>query len=359
MEVGCMNDHQQGMVSVIVPMYNGEKFIETCLNSILNQTYKNIEIIIIDDASTDCGAAICRRMAEKNPNIRVYLQPHGGVAAARNYGMTLARGEYIAFVDCDDAVEPPLYTKMVEAIERDGSDVVLDGRKFCDENYKVYHEEGYAAYPGRYEGEDINRLLLLPLLSRGKKFPFKQPLNNCSCCICLYKKDFLEGIRFVDESALPLAEDLIFQLYVLRKAKAVTKISGNHSLYFAPRGYVSRSKRSGEFMLGKRLSVMPLVEEFAAKNGDIAGLDEYIAARYVYEVSHCIFTDAALCKTAGEKLRLIRDYFNTPGFDKSVKLIYGNQDGFKFKTLMFMLRHRMIYTMWFYIAFVKRLKEIF
>lgn len=92
------------MISVIVPIYNMEKYLSRCIESLLNQTYQQFEILLIDDGSTDFSAKICREYIEKDNRIRYYYKLNGGLSDARNVGLTLAKGEYIAFVDSDDYV---------------------------------------------------------------------------------------------------------------------------------------------------------------------------------------------------------------------------------------------------------------
>lgn len=92
-------------VSIIVPIYNGEKYIEQCIKSIQNQTFSNFEILIINDGSTDKSLEICRRIANNDQRIRIINQENGGVSKARNKGIELAKGEYITFIDCDDYID--------------------------------------------------------------------------------------------------------------------------------------------------------------------------------------------------------------------------------------------------------------
>ena len=89
-------------VSIIVPIYNVEKYLKKCVNSIINQTYKSLEIILVDDGSPDRSGALCDRLAEKDSRIRVIHKANGGVSTARNAGIEAATGEYICFVDSDD-----------------------------------------------------------------------------------------------------------------------------------------------------------------------------------------------------------------------------------------------------------------
>ena len=97
------------MISVIVPIYNVEKYLPQCVESLMNQTLKDIEIILVDDGSPDCCPVICDEYAEKDKRIKVIHQKNAGVSAARNEGLKNAQGAFIGFVDPDDWVAPEIY----------------------------------------------------------------------------------------------------------------------------------------------------------------------------------------------------------------------------------------------------------
>ena len=112
-------------VSVIVPVYNVEKYISKCLESLVNQTLDDLEIIIVNDGSTDNSEKIIKQYIEHNPNKFIYLtKENGGLSDARNYGIPYAKGEYIAFLDSDDYVEENTYKDMYELAKRENSDLV-------------------------------------------------------------------------------------------------------------------------------------------------------------------------------------------------------------------------------------------
>ena len=122
------------LVTVIVPVYKVEPYLRRCLDSIVNQTYKNLEIILIDDGSPDNCGVICDEYAENDKRIKVIHKENGGVSRARNEGINVARGEYIAFVDSDDYIEPDLVEKSCIAVEKSGSDFLKFG--IYEEYYK-------------------------------------------------------------------------------------------------------------------------------------------------------------------------------------------------------------------------------
>ena len=112
------------LISIIVPVYNVEKYLSKCIDSIINQTYKNIEIILIDDGSTDSSGAICDKYALVDSRIHVLHIENSGVSNARNVGLNHATGDYIGFVDSDDYIEPNMYELLLEELIADDVDVV-------------------------------------------------------------------------------------------------------------------------------------------------------------------------------------------------------------------------------------------
>lgn len=112
-------------ISVIVPIYNVEEYLEECLNSILDQTKKNIEVIMVDDGSTDGSGDIAKKFSEEHPNFRYFLKENGGLGCARNFGVKKARGKYIMFMDSDDIISPDLYEKMFISAQKNNSDVTI------------------------------------------------------------------------------------------------------------------------------------------------------------------------------------------------------------------------------------------
>lgn len=115
------------LISVIVPVYKVEAYLDRCVESIVNQTYRNLEIILVDDGSPDNCPAMCDEWAKKDSRIKVIHKPNGGLSDARNAGMAIASGEYIGFVDSDDWLAPEMYERLANALEQDGSDIAACG----------------------------------------------------------------------------------------------------------------------------------------------------------------------------------------------------------------------------------------
>ena len=122
------------MISIIIPAFNVERYIKRCVESVLNQTLKDIEIIIIDDGSTDKTSEICKELEKKNKNIKYKLIKNSGCSAARNIGLSLSTGEYVAFLDSDDWIESKMYEELYRKAKNENSDIVICGLKKINEN---------------------------------------------------------------------------------------------------------------------------------------------------------------------------------------------------------------------------------
>ena len=127
-------------ISIIVPIYNSECYLVKCIQSVLEQTYTNWELLLIDDGSTDSSRVICDKYAEQDGRIKVFHKENGGVSSARNYGLDNAKGQWITFIDADDSIEPSMLKEMlVKAIE-DNADYVYCDILFDYGKYQNYHK---------------------------------------------------------------------------------------------------------------------------------------------------------------------------------------------------------------------------
>lgn len=127
---------KQDLISVVVPVYNVERYLRACLDSLLAQTYSSLDILLVDDGSTDRSGAICDEYAHRDPRIRVVHQKNGGLSDARNTGISLATGRYITFVDSDDAVSADMLAYLYELIIREKADIATCQKQLIDENGK-------------------------------------------------------------------------------------------------------------------------------------------------------------------------------------------------------------------------------
>lgn len=139
-------------ISVIVPVYNVEKYIEECISSIMRQTFDNLEIILVDDGSTDNSGKICDELAKKDLRINVIHQSNQGLSAARNTGLKHAMGDYISFIDSDDYIHIDMLNKLYEAIINSDSDLAI-----C--NYKYVYMQDFVGKHVDYQSPMHNEIL--------------------------------------------------------------------------------------------------------------------------------------------------------------------------------------------------------
>jgi len=151
---------ENALISVIVPVYNVAAYLDACVGSLTGQTYKNLEIILIDDGSTDQSGALCDEWEKRDTRIRVVHQKNQGLSAARNRGLEIISGEYVAFLDSDDIIYEDAYRRMVKALERTQADVAI-----CQE--VLFYEDGFTfpAYEAVWREKTEDRVQLLKHLT--------------------------------------------------------------------------------------------------------------------------------------------------------------------------------------------------
>lgn len=171
-------------ISVIVPVYNSLDCLERCVNSICAQSYRNLEILLIDDGSTDGTGELCEKLAQKEERIQVFHKENGGASSARNLGITKAKGDCLGFVDSDDYIEPYVYEKMLQAMEERRVPVVQISRDEVDERGNRLPDVCTPPQSVRFcETEEFVRELLLHQ-------------GDCSFCTKLVKKELFAEHRF-------------------------------------------------------------------------------------------------------------------------------------------------------------------
>jgi glycosyltransferase involved in cell wall biosynthesis len=169
-------------ISIIVPVYNVEPYLKDCINSILNQTFRNIEIILVNDGSTDNSGLICDDYSNSNSKIKVIHKKHEGVSSSRNSGVAAAQGEYIGFVDGDDRIDPNMYMKLYTLCKKTGSDISICklGREISGKIINIDNQ----SFQKRLNHTEAMKEL------------FKGHLYRFSLCNKLFKKVCFENIQF-------------------------------------------------------------------------------------------------------------------------------------------------------------------
>lgn len=209
------------LVSIIVPVYNIERYIERCIKSIINQDYKDIEIILVIDGSTDRSEVICRELAQSDGRIKIVTKENGGLSSARNAGMPLARGEYILFVDGDDWVSENCISTCKQYMNN-GIDIIMMGfvREYGDRKKPSYIYPDDCLFTG-IEKDNLTRRLIGPVRRELSSPHSIQDINTAWGK--LYKRSLIEGEKFTDTKIIG-TEDLWFNLPVFKKASSIAYV---------------------------------------------------------------------------------------------------------------------------------------
>jgi len=226
------NIQQEPLISVIIPVYNIMDYLPRCVDSVLAQTYPGLEIVLVDDGSTDGTGKLCDRLAQKDERIRVFHKENGGSSSARNYGIKEARGEYIGFVDSDDYIDPKMYELLLGAIKKYDTNVAQIGRDEIDEEGRRLPD---ICVPPRTEEVTGPRDFLKELLMHR---------GDCSFCTKLFRRSVLADRRFPEGS---LNEDFHFLVEILPLIGDIVSLPQQTYHVFYRMGSNSRKKDKEQF----------------------------------------------------------------------------------------------------------------
>ena len=200
------------MISIVVPVYNSELYIRTCIESIIQQTFREWELLLIDDGSDDDSLAICRRFEQSDSRIKVFHKENGGVGSARNMGIRLAKGSFLMFIDSDDFIKEDMLAVLFQALQSGKHDLVLCGySEVLDETTSMASK---AAEEGEYSFEEY-----ITVLNQYKTDPL------CGGPVAkLYKKDLLDSFHIEFLTNTSYAEDFCFNLEYLKYCHSIRSI---------------------------------------------------------------------------------------------------------------------------------------
>lgn len=228
------------IISVIVPVYNVEKYLRKCIDSILCQTYENLQIIFVDDGSTDGSATICDDYAAKDNRIEVIHKANGGLSSARNAGLDIARGDYISFVDSDDYIANDMIETAYNAITDKNADLCIFGTKWVSESGDIYRD----VLPSPIKDEVLTKIQAFEKLTLDNYFYYVTAWNK------LYKKSIFSSLRF---PVGRLHEDEFTVHYIFNACEKI--VSVKKELYF----YVQR----GNSIMHSQVSIKRLDGAYA------------------------------------------------------------------------------------------------
>ncbi len=278
------------LISIIVPIYNAERYLRRCIDSILAQTYEEIEVILVDDGSSDSCLTICDEYAERDRRVLVIHQENSGVCAARNAGIEASKGDYFAFVDDDDWLEPDLYEVLYHLIKGSDADIAA--------SYDCIGE----TVPKK---TDISQCIVF-----SKKEAVRRLLDNqCELTAVwgkLYRKEILEDIRF--SPSLYPGEDALFEVQAILKSRKIAYL--NYQGYH----YRVHADSASHALSQKAVTILDSIDEIIHTLG---GFDQGLAS---YAENHVLMFDLYLAKRLADQERLTR-----PAYQKIITHIRKNK----------------------------------
>ena len=233
------------LISVIVPIYNVEKYLSRCLDSILAQTYKNLEIILVNDGSTDGSGKICEEYKQKDSRIVVVHKKNGGLSSARNAGLDIATGSYIGFVDSDDYISLDMYELLIQKmLRKDDIANIMYVRSY--DSGKIVS----SCVPHTMDEEISSETYLEELLLH---------IGDVSVCSKLFSKELIGNSRFVEGV---LNEDLLFIIEIIKRIHSIQFIGSVGYYYFVREKSISSGYGKAIIDMQKNsLFVLKFVEE--------------------------------------------------------------------------------------------------
>ena len=250
---------QKDLISIIIPVYNVERYLNRCIDSVINQSYKNLEIILVDDGSTDTSGKICDEYAIKDNRIKVIHQKNAGVSNARNNGLKNAKAEYIGFVDSDDFIELDMYEYLHDLLLKYNADISI-----CQVDY--------------IKGDNIKYNMLLKenkIMTKEKALEtLYTQLYNVNK---LFKRNFIENIFFTED--VFVGEDMLFCLKCFEKVNKI--IYGNKIKYHYIYNFSSATKNSFNI---KKLTYFKAIDDFIkyTENNNLKRLYKNLKEQKVY-----------------------------------------------------------------------------
>lgn len=239
-------------VSIIVPVYNVEHYLKKCIESIINQSLSDIEIILIDDGSTDSSGEICDSYQKIDRRIKVIHKNNEGLGLTRNSGLDIAQGEYIGFVDSDDYIDKDMYLNLYNASDQETADIVYGGyKKFINDKIIANHQ--LVNKKISFCGKEQITYFLFDLLATVPKEK-KDSLYGATVWKGIFKRSIINNynIKFVSERKL-ISEDIIWDIDYISKCSKINVIE--RSDYYYRTNLVSLTKiyRSDRYLLNKKL----------------------------------------------------------------------------------------------------------
>lgn len=321
------------MISIVVPVYNVEKYLKRCVESILSQTMKNLEIILVDDGSTDQSGIICDEYAKKDSRIKVVHKKNGGLSSARNAGLAIAQGKYVGFVDSDDDIENIMYERMYETIEIENVDFVMSDYIRIPGNGETYLKT-LEIEKGRYDRNNIKEKIF-PQLIMSEDLEYGPLL---SVWHCMYRTDFLRKYNLKFDEEVRWSEDNIFSAFVGYYADSFYYLKGEGLYhYYNNPGTITTSYRSGAW--GVYCTMNHHLHQFFDKVEDY-DFQRQLQLHMIFYACNCLGQVKASGETFRKQVNMRKDIMNSPCLKESFQDFAFPDWSWKLKLQILLIKYR-------------------
>lgn len=318
----------EDLITVIIPVYNAEKYIAECLESLINQTYKNLEIIVINDGSKDNSGTICDQYKEKDSRIQVIHKENGGVSLARNSGLEIAKGKYIAFVDGDDYLDKEYFEKMLKILKEKQVDIVLCGfnRVYDNSIEKVTKGKSLIMNKEEFLTDILN-------VQGGAGIVHSK----------LWKKEVIQGTNF--DKDIKIGEDSYFCIQAVKNVNNVYVL--DEALYNYRFNNASAVRKYKKDFPDLCLTSMKIAKKYIEKEYNnnkniIKKFNNYIAYHILLITVNYCFNNENKLNWIGQ-IKCLKEICKVPEYKEAIK--YSNYDGLSLtrKITLFTIKYKLYF----------------
>lgn len=318
---------KKDLITIIVPVYNVEEYLQKCIESILEQSYENLEIILVDDGSTDDSGKICDEYVKKDKRIKVFHKKNEGVSSARNLGISKSKGSLICFVDSDDWIEKDLCLKLINAIQENCADIVLCGyNRVTGKNREKINSSG--------KNQIISgREYLINCLNPQTSYGF--------CHMKLIRKKIINEIRF-DEN-LKVGEDALFNIKISSNINKAIFLKEN--LYNYRINISSTVRKFDVQYVDKYLNAIKIINSYLKKNYEED--KEILQNFYNFIAFHVMLIAVNYCYNPENNFKKVNNEFsqicNIIEFKEGIKKSNYNNLSITRKIALFTIKHKLYF----------------
>ncbi|MGM0777908.1 MAG: glycosyltransferase family 2 protein [Bacillota bacterium] len=338
-------------LSIIVPVYKVEPYLRQCINSILDQTFNDFELILVDDGSPDNCPQICDEYAEKDNRIKVIHKENGGLVSARKIGLKAATGKYIGYVDSDDWIEVDMYNRLCEAAKLHSADIVI-----CDmvKNYQDKEvKQEQIIKPGLYNKEAMNYYLYPIMLYSGEfyKFGLHPSVSNK-----IFKRDLIEKNQHRVKEEIKLGEDVACTIPCLLDAEIIYVLDKEYLYHYRQIESSMTNSYDGEF-LGKTLVLYEQLKELVEEKSNnkpnlIEQLHYYLSYLVIAAVNNELSEHNK--KSANDKIKFIQKMILNKNINEAINAVNIKQLPLRSKVYIWLLQRKQISVLYSLIMIVRR-----